>query len=130
MLLGQNVNSYGRNFDGREKIYIYKLLQDVSKIEGLERIRFTSPHILYIWMMSLLKSLQKNKKSQNVFICLYKVVHRNFKSYEKRIYKRVVLNRAKKRNLFQILELQLILLLHFQVKLKKILKIHWCCKSS
>jgi tRNA-2-methylthio-N6-dimethylallyladenosine synthase len=49
MLLGQNVNSYGRRFsDGREKYTFTKLLQDVSKIEKLKRIRFTSPHPLHM----------------------------------------------------------------------------------
>ena len=48
-LLGQNVNSYGRNFsDGRGKYTFTNLLQDVSKLEGLERIRFTSPHPLHM----------------------------------------------------------------------------------
>lgn len=49
MLLGQNVNSYGRRFsDGREKYTFTKLLQDISKVEGLKRIRFTSPHPLHM----------------------------------------------------------------------------------
>ena len=49
MLLGQNVNSYGRRFsDGRAKHTFTQLLQDISKIEGLERIRFTSPHPLHM----------------------------------------------------------------------------------
>ena len=49
MLLGQNVNSYGRRFsDGRPKTTFTKLLQEVSKVEGLERIRFTSPHPLHM----------------------------------------------------------------------------------
>ncbi|MEA3497506.1 MAG: tRNA (N6-isopentenyl adenosine(37)-C2)-methylthiotransferase MiaB [Campylobacterota bacterium] len=48
-LLGQNVNNYGTNFsDGREKLTFTKLLQDISKIENLERIRFTSPHPLHM----------------------------------------------------------------------------------
>jgi tRNA-2-methylthio-N6-dimethylallyladenosine synthase len=48
-LLGQNVNSYGKRFsDKREKTSFTKLLQEVSKIEGLERIRFTSPHPLHM----------------------------------------------------------------------------------
>jgi tRNA-2-methylthio-N6-dimethylallyladenosine synthase len=48
-LLGQNVNNYGTNFsDGREKITFTTLLQDISKIENLERIRFTSPHPLHM----------------------------------------------------------------------------------
>ena len=49
MLLGQNVNSYGRRFsDGRAKYSFTQLLRDISKIEGLERIRFSSPHPLHM----------------------------------------------------------------------------------
>ena len=40
MLLGQNVNSYGKNFDYN----FVDLLYEVNKIEGLERIRFTTSH--------------------------------------------------------------------------------------
>ena len=48
-LLGQNVNSYGRRFsDGRAKYSFTQLLRDVSEVEGLERIRFTSPHPLHM----------------------------------------------------------------------------------
>ncbi len=44
-LLGQNVNNYGKKFtDPNEKSSFTKLLQAISKIDGLERIRFTSPH--------------------------------------------------------------------------------------
>ncbi len=44
-LLGQNVNNYGRRFSGdTEKINFTELLHRLSKIEKLERIRFTSPH--------------------------------------------------------------------------------------
>ncbi len=42
MLLGQNVNSYGRNLD--EPITFARLLQEVEKIEGLLRIRFMTSH--------------------------------------------------------------------------------------
>ena len=49
MLLGQNVNNYGRRFgSGEEKINFTQLLQKISQIEGLERIRFTSPHPLHM----------------------------------------------------------------------------------
>jgi tRNA-2-methylthio-N6-dimethylallyladenosine synthase len=48
-LLGQNVNNYGRRFSGEhEKINFTELLRRVSKVEGLERIRFTSPHPLHM----------------------------------------------------------------------------------
>jgi len=44
-LLGQNVNNYGRRFSGEhEKTNFTKLLRKLSEIDGLKRIRFTSPH--------------------------------------------------------------------------------------
>ena len=42
MLLGQNVNSYGKNLD--EPMTFAQLLQEVEKVEGLERIRFMTSH--------------------------------------------------------------------------------------
>ena len=48
-LLGQNVNSYGKRFsNNRDKYSFTQLLQDISKIDGLKRIRFTSPHPLHM----------------------------------------------------------------------------------
>lgn len=48
-LLGQNVNSYGKRFSkNRDKYSFTQLLQDISKIDGLKRIRFTSPHPLHM----------------------------------------------------------------------------------
>src|SRR5918996_6506757 len=41
-LLGQNVNSYGRDLDGRP--LFAQLLYALDEVDGLERIRFTSPH--------------------------------------------------------------------------------------
>ena len=45
-LLGQNVNNYGRRFSDKdhEKVNFTELLRRLSAIEGLKRIRFTSPH--------------------------------------------------------------------------------------
>ena len=42
MLLGQNVNSYGKNLD--EPMSFAQLLQEIEKIDGLERIRFMTSH--------------------------------------------------------------------------------------
>ena len=42
MLLGQNVNSYGKTLD--EPMTFAELLQEIEKIEGLERIRFMTSH--------------------------------------------------------------------------------------
>lgn len=48
-LLGQNVNNYGKRFsNAHEKINFSDLLERLSEIEGLERIRFTSPHPLHM----------------------------------------------------------------------------------
>ena len=41
-LLGQNVNSYGVEFG--DKLAFGKLLRATGEIDGLERVRFTSPH--------------------------------------------------------------------------------------
>ncbi len=42
MLLGQNVNSYGKNL--KEPMSFARLLEEVEKVEGLERIRFMTSH--------------------------------------------------------------------------------------
>ena len=42
MLLGQNVNSYGKNLE--EPMTFAQLLREVNKIEGLKRIRFMTSH--------------------------------------------------------------------------------------
>ena len=42
MLLGQNVNSYGKNLE--QPVTFAELLEEIEKIEGLERIRFMTSH--------------------------------------------------------------------------------------
>lgn len=42
MLLGQNVNSYGKNLE--HPVTFAQLLEEIEKIEGLERIRFMTSH--------------------------------------------------------------------------------------
>lgn len=42
MLLGQNVNSYGKNLE--DPMSFAELLKEIEKIEGLERIRFMTSH--------------------------------------------------------------------------------------
>ena len=42
MLLGQNVNSYGKNLE--QPVTFAELLREVDKIEGLKRIRFMTSH--------------------------------------------------------------------------------------
>jgi tRNA-2-methylthio-N6-dimethylallyladenosine synthase len=43
-LLGQNVNSYGRDLPLEDRIEFGELLRACDAVEGIERIRFTSPH--------------------------------------------------------------------------------------
>ena len=42
MLLGQNVNSYGKNLE--QPMTFAQLLQEIEKVDGIERIRFMTPH--------------------------------------------------------------------------------------
>jgi len=42
MLLGQNVNAYGNDLPG--DVTFARLLAEVDRVPGIERIRFTSPH--------------------------------------------------------------------------------------
>jgi tRNA-2-methylthio-N6-dimethylallyladenosine synthase len=42
-VLGQNVNSYGRDITGRRPLFA-ELLRALGEVPGIERIRFTSPH--------------------------------------------------------------------------------------
>jgi tRNA-2-methylthio-N6-dimethylallyladenosine synthase len=43
-LLGQNVNSYGRDLPKGSKTTFSELLAMVDGVEGIERVRYTSPH--------------------------------------------------------------------------------------
>jgi tRNA-2-methylthio-N6-dimethylallyladenosine synthase len=43
-LLGQNVNSYGRDLRGEQRTTFAELLREVDAIDGIERVRYTSPH--------------------------------------------------------------------------------------
>ena len=47
-LLGQNVNNYGKRFSVKHKKTDFTtLLKEITQIDGLERVRFTSPHPLH-----------------------------------------------------------------------------------
>ncbi len=49
-LLGQNVNNYGKRFSQKSHVSMdfSDLLNAVSEVDGVERIRFTSPHPLHM----------------------------------------------------------------------------------
>lgn len=62
-LLGQNVNSYGKNLS--EDIDFPKLLSIVNKIDGLERIRFVTSHPKD-FSMDMINAMAENEK-----VCRY-----------------------------------------------------------
>lgn len=68
MLLGQNVNSYGKNLD--TPVTFAQLLQEVEKIEGLERIRFMTSHPKDL-SDELIEVMKNSKKSADIFICRF-----------------------------------------------------------
>jgi tRNA-2-methylthio-N6-dimethylallyladenosine synthase len=43
-LLGQNVNSYGRDLPRERRLTFAQLLAQIDAVPGIERIRYTSPH--------------------------------------------------------------------------------------
>ncbi len=43
-LLGQNVNSYGRDLPREDRLTFAELLTEIDAVSGIERIRYTSPH--------------------------------------------------------------------------------------
>lgn len=66
MLLGQNVNSYGKTL--QEPMRFAQLLQEVEKIEGIERIRFMTSHPKDL-SEELIQVMKASKKSAAICIC-------------------------------------------------------------
>ena len=64
MLLGQNVNSYGKNLD--TPMTFSELLKEIEQIEGLERIRFMTSHPKDL-SDELIETMKHSKKICNHF---------------------------------------------------------------
>ena len=64
MLLGQNVNSYGKNLD--TPMTFSELLKEIEKIDGLERIRFMTSHPKDL-SDELIETMKNSKKICNHF---------------------------------------------------------------
>lgn len=77
MLLGQNVNSYGKGLD--EKIDFAGLLKETAKIDGIERIRFMTSHPKDL-SDDLITVMEENEK-----VCLH--LHLPLQSGSSRILK-------------------------------------------
>ncbi|MEA1919429.1 MAG: tRNA (N6-isopentenyl adenosine(37)-C2)-methylthiotransferase MiaB [Campylobacterota bacterium] len=96
-LLGQNVNNYGRRFSSEsEKINFTELLRRVSKVEGLERIRFTSPHPLHMDDEFLEEFARNPKICKTMHMPLQSGSTELLKAMKRGYSKEWFLNRAKK----------------------------------
>ncbi len=94
MLLGQNVNSYGNNFE--DKMSFPELLQEIEKIEGLQRIRFMTSHPKDL-SDDLIHVMKHSKKiCQHVHLPLQSGSSRILKRMNRRYEKEQYLTLAKK----------------------------------
>ena len=97
MLLGQNVNSYGNDFDEEEKNRhsFPKLLNEVANIDGIKRVRFMTSHpkdlsdelieviINAIYFLNKYKETEIANLLTNVVILL-KIVGNNIYDYKEK----------------------------------------------
>ncbi len=94
MLLGQNVNNYGVRFTlPHPKIDFTKLLHELSKIEGIERIRFTSPHPLHMDDAFLDEFANNKKICKSIHIPLQSGSNKILKAMKRGYTKEWYLNR-------------------------------------
>jgi tRNA-2-methylthio-N6-dimethylallyladenosine synthase len=97
MLLGQNVNNYGRRFGAdEEKCDFTQLLQKISAIEGLERIRFTSPHPLHMDDIFLTEFANNPKICKQIHVPLQSGSTRLLKEMKRGYTKENFINRCEK----------------------------------
>jgi len=97
MLLGQNVNNYGRRFGAHEeKCDFTELLRKVSAIEGLERIRFQSPHPLHMDDAFLEEFASNPKICKQIHVPLQSGSSRILKEMKRGYTKENFLNRCEK----------------------------------
>ncbi len=97
MLLGQNVNNYGRRFGGtEEKIDFTGLLRKITLIDGLERIRFQSPHPLHMDDAFLEEFASNPKICKQIHVPLQSGSSRILKEMKRGYTKENFLNRCAK----------------------------------
>jgi tRNA-2-methylthio-N6-dimethylallyladenosine synthase len=95
MLLGQNVNNYGRRFSSQSKIKDFtNLLREISKTEGIERIRFTSPHPLHMDDEFIKEFAQNPKVCKQIHVPLQSGSTRILKEMKRGYTKEWFLNRC------------------------------------
>jgi len=94
-LLGQNVNNYGKEFK-ENKYNFTKLLQDISAVEGVQRIRFTSPHPLHMDDEFIEEFASNPKISKSIHVPLQSGSTSILKSMKRGYTKEWFLNRCQK----------------------------------
>ena len=97
-LLGQNVNNYGKRFSNKshQKMDFSDLLNELSTINGLERIRFTSPHPLHMDDKFLQTFSQNDKICKSMHMPLQSGSNTILKAMKRGYTKEWFLNRALK----------------------------------
>jgi tRNA-2-methylthio-N6-dimethylallyladenosine synthase len=97
-LLGQNVNNYGKRFSSKEeaKCSFTRLLQEISKIQGVERIRFTSPHPLHMDDEFIKEFAANPKISKSIHVPLQSGSTKILKAMKRGYTKEWFLNRCAK----------------------------------
>jgi tRNA-2-methylthio-N6-dimethylallyladenosine synthase len=97
-LLGQNVNNYGRRFSDADekKINFTQLLREISAIDGVERIRFTSPHPLHMDDEFINEFATNDKICKNIHMPLQSGSTEILKEMKRGYTKEWFLNRAMK----------------------------------
>ena len=97
-LLGQNVNNYGRRFSTNTQgaKNFTQLLREVSKVDGLERIRFSSPHPLHMDDEFLEEFATNNKICKQIHVPLQSGSTSLLKRMKRGYTKEWFLNRCEK----------------------------------
>lgn len=97
LLLGQNVNNYGARFSTPHKQTNFTtLLRELGEIEGLERIRFTSPHPLHMDDEFLEEFANNKKVCKSIHIPLQSGSSKVLKEMKRGYSKEWYLNRIQK----------------------------------
>ena len=125
MLLGQNVNSYGKNLEN--PITFARLLEKIEQIEGLERIRFMTSHPKDL-SDELIEVMGRSKKDLQTPASAGTVrKQQDLKEDESSLYKRAVSGTGRKKSarMFRMCLLQLISSLVFRERQKKTSKKLW-----
>lgn len=97
LLLGQNVNNYGARFSNdHKKINFTGLLKEISKIDGIERIKFVSPHPLHMDDEFIEEFASNNKIAKYIHMPLQSGSNKVLKDMKRGYSREWFLNRVEK----------------------------------